>query len=241
MLHLHVITRREELDPKKLADKAVVVLDVLFATSTIIAALAHGAREVMVATAESEARAQAARLPAGSYLLAGEYHLQLLPGFASFAPLALLKEDLAGKCLIYSTTNGTVALRQAEGAPHVYVAALLNAEPVAAHLCAHHAEDNVLLLCAGSIGRLNLEDFYAAGLFVDRLMSEKPQRWAPTDSALAALAAYRHYGVGGAEACLMRSRVGRLMQERGGAEEVRFAAQLNVYPIVPRLQDGRIR
>lgn len=241
MPHLHVLTRREDLDPQKLADKAVVALDVLFATSTVVTALAHGVSEVIIAAAEAQARAQAAELPAGSYVLAGEYHLQRLPGFASFAPLALLKEDLAGKRLIYSTTNGTVALHQAQGAAHVYAAALLNAEAVGQRLCMKHAEDNVLILCAGSIGRLNLEDFYAAGLLVDRLTMERPDCWSPTDTALAAQAVYRYYGAAGAEACLMRSRVGRRMQERGEADEVRFAARLNAYAIVPRLQDGRIR
>ena len=35
-----------------------------------------------------------------------------LPGFVDATPLVLLREDLAGKALIYSTTNGTVSLRK---------------------------------------------------------------------------------------------------------------------------------
>jgi 2-phosphosulfolactate phosphatase len=238
---LHVLTRREELETERIADKIVVVIDVLFATSTIVAALAHGAREVVVALDETGARAAAAALAPGSYVLAGEYHLQSPAGFASFAPLALLAQELAGKRLIYATTNGTVALRQAEGAAHVYAAALLNSAAVAEQLRARHAQDTVLILCAGSIGRLNLEDLYGAGLLVDRLLADAPACWQPSDAALAVQALYQRYGRADAEHCLLQSRVGQLMIERGAAEEVRFAARLDAYPIVPSLRNGRMR
>ena len=43
---VHVLTRKEEVDTVRLPGKVVIVLDVLFATSTIANALAHGARAV---------------------------------------------------------------------------------------------------------------------------------------------------------------------------------------------------
>ena len=43
MAKLHVLLEKEALDRERLAGKVVVVLDVLFATSTIVTALAHGA------------------------------------------------------------------------------------------------------------------------------------------------------------------------------------------------------
>jgi len=54
----------------------------------------------------------AIEFPDGSYVLAGELYAETLPGFASPTPLALLKEPIAGRKLIYSTTNGTVAARR---------------------------------------------------------------------------------------------------------------------------------
>ncbi len=241
MRSLHVLTRKEDLDPRQIADKIVIVLDVLFATSTIVTALEHGAREVIPAVDEAAARAQARQYPPGSTVLAGEHHANRIAGFAPYAPLALADSGLEGKHLIYTTTNGTVALRQAENARHVYVAALLNAEAVAARVRDHHGDDSVLILCAGSIGMLNLEDFYAAGALTERLLSTAPSGCLVSDAAIAAQGLYRHYGVEGAQSCLLRSRVGRMMMERGLIHEVRFAAELDRYARVPALCEGHIR
>jgi len=41
--------------------------------------------------------------------------------------------------------------------------------------------------------------------------------------------------------CLHSARVGRMMHERGLAEEVDFAAQNDVFDVVPRFSDGRLR
>ena len=54
MSKLHVLLKKEELDAQRLPDKVVVVLDVLFATTSIVTALAHGASEV-VPTLDREA------------------------------------------------------------------------------------------------------------------------------------------------------------------------------------------
>jgi 2-phosphosulfolactate phosphatase len=53
---LHVLLKKEELDRESLPGKVVVVLDVLFATSSIATALAHGATEVVPTPDEAAAR-----------------------------------------------------------------------------------------------------------------------------------------------------------------------------------------
>ena len=49
MAKVHVLLKKEELDAQRLEGKVVVVLDILFATSSIVTALAHGATEVIPA------------------------------------------------------------------------------------------------------------------------------------------------------------------------------------------------
>ena len=166
---VHVLYRKEELDHERLEGKVAVVLDVLFATSTIITALAHGASEVIPTLDEAGARAEAQKHPEGSYVLAGELYAETLPGFASPTPLALLKEPIAGRKLIYSTTNGTVALRQSAAADHVYAAALINGEAVVKCILASHPGQTILIVCSGSMGMVNLEELYGAGYLVARL------------------------------------------------------------------------
>jgi 2-phosphosulfolactate phosphatase len=165
---IHVLTKKEELDTVRVPGKVVVVLDILFATTTMVTALAHGATEVLPVLDEAAARTQAASLPAGSFVLAGELYAQTLPGFAHPAPLALLRHGVKGKSLVYSTTNGTVAMAQCAGAARVYCGSLLNVGAIVSRVLRDHARETVLILCSGSGNNFNLEDFYGAGCFVER-------------------------------------------------------------------------
>src|SRR5918911_3716271 len=86
---LHVLTRKEELDSVRVTGKVVVVIDILFATTTMVAALAHGAREVVPVLDEAAARAEDERRGRGSCVLAGELYAETLPGFVHPAPRVL--------------------------------------------------------------------------------------------------------------------------------------------------------
>jgi 2-phosphosulfolactate phosphatase len=151
--------------------------------------------------------------------------------------MALLEEDLAGKTLIYSTTNGTVAVGKARGADHVYAAALLNGEAMVAQIERAHAGDTVLIVCSGSADNFNLEDFYGAGYLVS-LFARRPGAHELTDAAMAARLLHDHCE---AMECLSASRVGRMMLSRGLDHEVGFAAQKSRFPVVARLEDGALR
>lgn len=59
-----------------------------------------------------------------------------------------------------------------------------------------------------------------------------------SDAAIAArLLAARH----DARDCLRAARLGRMMRERGLADEVDYAAQSDVFDVVPKFEDGRLR
>jgi len=235
---VHVLYRKEDLDHEKLEGKVAIVLDVLFATSTIITAMANGVSVVIPTLDEAGARAEAQKHAAGSYVLAGELYAETLPGFASPTPLALLEQEIAGRTLIYSTTNGTVALRQSSRADHVYAGALLNGEAVVNRVLDKHPGKTILIVCSGSMGMVNLEDLYGAGYFVDLLSRALDENVDFSDAALAARSLYRSED---AADCLLRARVGRLMVERNLIPEVQFAARLSVFDAVPVLEGGRLR
>ena len=237
MARIHVLTRKEELDGQRLPGKVVIVVDVLFATSTIAAALANGAAEVFPATGGDAARAEAARRPTGSYVLAGELDAETLPGFSHPMPLALLAQPLAGRSLILSTTNGSVAIHRSAGAARVYAAALLNGEAVVRHVDRALGDETVLVVCAGSAAAFNLEDFYGAGHLVSLFARHGRGRHELTDAALAARAL--HDGADALE-CLSQGRIGRMMRARGLEGEVAFAAEKGRLDVVPELRDGRV-
>ncbi len=232
---VHVLTKKEELDSVRVPGKVVVVLDILFATTTMVTALAHGARDVIPVLDEAAAHEQAKRFEKDSYVLAGELYAETLPGFAHPAPLSLLEHGIDGKSLIYSTTNGTVALTQTALASRVYCGALLNTRRIVEHIVAQHPRETVLLVCSGSGNNFNFEDFYGAGYFVECLL---PHVKDLSDAAKAALLLYRQAK---APEALLDCRVGRMMVERGLAREVEFACRKDAYPVVPALEDGRLR
>src|SRR5262252_4269697 len=166
---IHVLGKKEELDTVRLPGKVVIVLDVLFATSTMVAALAEGASAVVPTLDGAAARAAAEREPAGSFVLAGELNTVTLEGFAPPTPLALIRHGVAGRKLIYSTTNGTVAFHACADADDVYAGALLNGEAVVERVLSAHPGRTVLIVCSGSANNFNLEDFYGAGYLIDLL------------------------------------------------------------------------
>ena len=235
-MKIHVLLKKEELDAQRLPGKVVVVLDILFATSSIVAAMAHGAAEVIPTLDGAAALAEAARHPDDSCVLSGELNAETLPGFVHPTPLALLKEKLEGKALVYSTTNGTVAVNKSREADHVYAAALLNGEAVVKHITQYHGDETVLIVCSGSADNFNLEDFYGAGYLVSLFARQKHEHEF-TDAALAAMLLHEKCEAG---ECLRRARVGRMMLERRLDREVDFAAQKSLYDVVPRLDGKRL-
>ena len=237
MQKIHVLLKKEELDAQRLEGKVVVVLDILFATSSIVTALAHGASEV-IPTLDGRAALEAAKqFPEGSYVLSGELNADTLPGFVHPTPKALLAEGIAGRRLIYCTTNGTVALAKSAGAAHVYAAALLNGRAVVERIVTQHPDSTILIVCSGSADNFNLEDFYGAGYLVS-LFHHRATDAEFSDAALAAQLLHDHCD--GLDA-LRRARVGRMMLARRLDAEVTFAAQESCYDVVPLLQDGALR
>ena len=232
---IHVLTRKEELDSVRVQGKVVVVLDILFATTTMVAALANGAREIVPVLDEAAARRCAQGI--GECVLAGELYAETLPGFAHPAPLSLLEHGVRDKVVVYSTTNGTVAMMQAAGAARVYCGALLNARRLVEHILASHARETVLILCSGSGGNFNYEDFYGAGCFVNHF-AERMEHGDFSDAARAARELYRHARLPDA---LLECRVGAMMAKRGLRREVEYACRVDSLPVVTALEDDRVR
>ena len=235
---VHVLFRRQDIDMVKLERKVVVVLDVLSATSTMVTALGHGASRVIPTLNEGDARQIARALETGSYVLSGELFAEMIDGFASPMPLALVEHGVQDKAVVYATTNGTVALRDASAAEHVFAGALLNAPAVVEHIAKNHPGATIVVVCSGSMGNPNLEDMYGAGYFVDLIAHTMGEKRDFSDAAIAARALFHSEG---AQSALLRSRVGQLMQERGHTHEVEYAAQLGTLDVVPKLVDGVLK
>jgi 2-phosphosulfolactate phosphatase len=223
-------------EPADLRGGVAVVIDVLRATSTIVHALAAGAKAVVPCGEIDEARQVAAQSPRGSVLLGGEREGLRIPGFdLGNSPADYAPDVVADKKIIFTTTNGTRALIRAREARRVLIGALSNLSAVADLLSAEGGP--VHLVCAGTAGRVTLEDVLCAGAIAHRLESAVRDADLSDDATRLALNLYETCGrdYDRLLATLRQSRGGRNLIDCNLEADIATCAVQNKFDIVPEL------
>jgi 2-phosphosulfolactate phosphatase len=145
----------------------VVVLDVIRASNTVIAALHAGAQAVHLARSLEEARDWKDRNP--TWLLWGERGGEMVPGFqGDNSPAQALSQDLEGRDVILTTTNGVPTILRARDARVLLVGSLANAAALVGKISALKPAA-VHLLAAGKSGGQAREDELVAHYLAARL------------------------------------------------------------------------
>lgn len=239
-MDLDVVLSARGLDADSLKGRAAVVIDVLRASSTVVTALANGARAVIPAADLGEAGRLAAMLDPEVSVVGGERGGEKLAGYAAGnSPLEYTPEAVSRKTVVLTTTNGTATMSLARSASSTAIGAFLNADAVAGFVSrALERGRGVTLLCAGSSGRVSLEDTLCAGLLVSRVVA--PEDIAHLgDSAQIAYALYRGTQDQLARALFGATHTQRLI-ELGYADDVTYCARIDAVPALPVLDDNRI-
>lgn len=229
------------LNTGDLTGRAVVVIDVLRATSTIVTALAAGARAVVPAASSDEAVRLTANLERNGIVLAGERRLLKIEGFGlGNSPREMTAEAVGGKTLFLATTNGTPALVAVQGGDPVLVAAALNFSAAAERARTLFAErGELVIVCAGREKQFALEDAYTAGRFIKAVKKGvPPKKLLLNDAAQVALDLTGQQG--GWLDAFAASAAARQLGEAGLGEDVRFCAQPDRVAVVPVYADRRI-
>ncbi|MGH7561161.1 MAG: 2-phosphosulfolactate phosphatase [Gemmatimonadales bacterium] len=240
-MKLDVVFSPAVLGAHEVAGRAVFVIDVLRASTTICAALHHGARAVVPVETPDEAMRLAQSLGPEDVQLAGERACERIPGFAlGNSPREMSEEAVKARTVVMTTTNGTAALLAAAGAHEICVAAAVNLAAAGARLREHLRERReVVVLCAGRESRFALEDAYAAGRLIHEAFGRRRLRKGLDDAGLVAIDLVRRYGLRW-ERPLMLSAAGRHLRRLGMEADVADAARENAYPVLPRFHDRRI-
>ncbi len=222
-LPLDVVLLPRDLRPHHVTDRAVIVFDVLRASTSIIAALDAGIKEIRIFGDTSGARA-AAKAFDGPRLLCGEENCLPPADFdLGNSPLAFERAKHAGRVAFMRTTNGTRAILAAQGAGAVYVGALVNASAVAR--AAAKTERAITLLCAGTNEHVAMEDLIGAGAIIAELTRQASVHL-ESDAAQIALRLFRS-AESNLAAALTDSQGGRNVIAAGLQHDIEFAAQLN--------------
>lgn len=171
-MRVDVALTPEGLDSEALPTSTVLVIDVLRASTTMIAALGNGCAGIVPVADAAEAFVRRGTLDATA-LIAGERKGQTIEGFdLGNSPLEVTRERVGGRLIVFTTSNGTRALLAARTAAAVGVAALVNVS--AAVTWALGEGRDVTVICAGERGGVSLEDNVCAGLLVDGLLRHDP-------------------------------------------------------------------
>lgn len=237
-------------------DSVCVVIDVVRATTTMLALCEAGAGPIHVVATDLDAARQRAATANPPMLLVGEQGGLIAPGFDfDNSPTAVRAGAVAGRAVVMRTTNGTVALSRVAAAPLVLVACIRNGEAAIADAVREAAARNldILIVCSGQGHGTSfaLDDALAAGYLVACAWEhhgpwEFPDRVDATrtihESAMAALALYRSF-VGETTMpepetvtrALLQGEGPRFVATTGRLDDVRFCALPRSSTLVPRV------
>lgn len=252
-MRVDVVLLPQEIEGRDLSGCIVVVIDVLRATTTIATAIANGCDQIIPASSVEEAMDIVRSLGRDTFLLGGERKGLKIEGFdLGNSPLEYEQERVAGKKIVFATTNGTRIIRTVQGAASVLIGSFLNLESVCERCLslsatfeaneANNEANNIVLVCAGREGRFSLEDALCAGMMVEwlgRIGRRMGINIEESDSAFAV----RKLGEAVGKDILgviSRSDHGEYIASIGFEADLAACARLNVLKEVPQLYEGQV-
>jgi 2-phosphosulfolactate phosphatase len=228
MKKIDVCPTPELLHLYKLEGKIVVVVDIFRATSCMTTAFAHGVAKIIPVAQLEECRA----LQRQGLIAAAERDARKADGFdLDNSPFSYMTPNLRGKTIAVTTTNGTLAITKSIAAEQVLIGSFLNKKTIVDYL--HAMPNDVLVVCAGWKGKVNLEDMLFAGAVVCGLKNDFTVE---DDSALSALMIYEAAKFNMIKFIASSSHVRRL-HGLGLTKDIEFCLREDVYHVLPVL-DG---
>ncbi|HYG39880.1 MAG TPA: 2-phosphosulfolactate phosphatase [Cytophagales bacterium] len=231
MKKIDVCLSPELLHLYSLEDQTVVIVDILRATSCMVTGIAHGVESLIpVATIEECKFHQCNGL-----IAAAEREGKKIDGFEiDNSPFSYMNPELKGKTIAMTTTNGTLAITKSLGAREILIGAFLNISALVKHLAAQ--QNDVLVVCAGWKGKVNLEDTLFAGALVHKLKNHLKYA---CDAPLLAETAYLSARENIFEYLKSSSHFNRL-KKLNVMKDIEFCLKSDVYEVIPVLKESKL-
>ncbi len=218
-------------------DTAVVVIDVLRATTSICHALAAGCDKMIPVGDLGQVTAFVESLGRGNCLIGGERDGKKISGFDfGNSPAEYTPEAVAGSDIIFLTTNGSRIISRFKNAPCVLIASLANLQRVVDFLADH--KGNVVICCAGSKDQFCLEDSVCAGLLVERLL-RSAENIELNDAARVGLVLAGSYS-GDLLTCFRECSHGQTLIRAGFESDLELCAAVDTLDVLPFYSKERI-
>lgn len=238
-----ILTPGDSLNKEKInPDRNAVVIDVLRVCTTIVHALSSGAQKIFPTLTvnevfEKEKRILDSGTPGENIILGGERGGIRVEGFhLGNSPREYTRENVNGKTIIISSTNGTKAVKRSASAACIIMGTIRNAGAVAKFLTKDGRD--VVFYLSGKEGEFSLEDAVGAGMIIEHLSRLTTLQM--TDSSNMCMDLYEKYKddlVG----MFKKSVHGQYLISIGFEEDLYFCADENKSGIVPVVDiDGYI-
>lgn len=233
---LEVFTAATSFQEDEMRGKTAVMIDVLRASSTIVTALANGAKGVIPVADMGAGSRISQSMDTENFLLCGEKDGEKIEGYdLGNSPLEYTEKVVRGKTIVLNTTNGTKALMRASLAKDIVVGSFLNLNSIVEYL---KDKERLVLVCAGWRGRLSLEDLLCAGNIIYELTNgELPD--IAFDGAKVAFGLYEKFG-DDIEKTVLSSNHARRLQDIVGTEDLSYCSNVNAMPVLPVMKEGII-
>ena len=240
-MRVDVLLGEAQVAAADVADRVVVVIDVLRAATTVAAALDAGARAAIPFETVDETASRAKAFARGEVQLAGERRMMKIDGFdLGNSPAEYMPASVEGRTILYTTTNGTAALAAAHGARACYFAAFVNVSATVASVrsATEHGGD-VTILCAGNERRVALEDVVCAGRLVRGITAGR-EGISRGDGARVAEMAERPFQ-GGLASLALEAGHAKSLAAAGFSRDVELCLTLDRYDRAVRYHDRQLQ
>lgn len=232
------------LPERDLRETTCVVFDILRATTSMLSALANGAKKIIPVTEICEAIALHKQNP--DVLLAGErggLRIRASPSCGldfdlGNSPREFTPEKVGGKIIIMTTTNGTRALQACVGAKTIWIGSFLNLNALAKKL-AREKPAHLILVCAGTFEGAAFEDALAAGVLCEVLFQKSG--CGLSDSAQIARQMAQRAENDLLAAMQFSQNARRLLSNPDLREDVAFCLERDTLNFVATMKDGAVR
>ncbi len=231
---------------KQFQNSAVIMIDVLRASTSICAALYNGAKEVIPCDSLEKAVSIYNNLSRESRFIGGERDLAKPAGFdAGNSPFEYTSEAVKGKTVIISTSNGTKTFNKARQATVRLIGSFSNYSAILEHLEEEYLLNNelniekIVVLCSGTNGRFSYEDSLCAGIFINEIAVSTPKAEL-SDTAYAAKALYELHSDNLEDFLFTRDHSKKLI-EANHKKDVELCLKYNSYPVVPVYEGNSIK
>ena len=220
--------------PSGIIPESSVVIDVLRATTTIAWALENGADSVEVFADIDELKNAAKSFSERDKILVGERGGKKLDGFdLGNSPLGVSADNVRGKRVFMSTTNGTRSLHRVRESISLYTMALPNRKAISERLKSDNPNE-VWIVGSGWEGSYSLEDSLAAGALAYLLMNELESVQVLNDELMASVALWKTWE-NDVEGCLRIASHGQRLAGIGNHDDdFACCASLDSLSVIPK-------